>query len=300
MATGLPDAVLSPSFPPSTRFRLIRPPPPAPPPPAPAHNQTLTDALERFSQEGPTVLYFAYGSNLSFAKMRRECPTARFCTRAYILGHRWFISSRGFANIVASPADLVWGNLYVMERGSDIPTDGQSRTELPDGRFRFNLTYIKQYMDVKVPCNTMCCVRDLRALVYVDLLNRTEGTPGLAYVAQVREGIRDAALKGMPFSYIRRYMLGPLGLDESVLAEVVQIAQAQYTANTSNAAGANNAANANNTAGASDAAGASNTAGTNNTAGTDNTAGGNSTAGGNNTAGGNSTAGGNNTTNGAT
>lgn len=65
-----------------------------------------------------TTLYFAYGSNLDGAQMRRRCPQARRAGRAALWGYRISFAghSRGWgggvATIVQDPDAVVRGILY--------------------------------------------------------------------------------------------------------------------------------------------------------------------------------------------
>lgn len=75
----------------------------------------------------PTVLYFAYGSNMDTEELRRYCPSAR-CERKPCLlrdyrleftrySCRW---GGGVADIVRRSGDEVWGVIYEVEE-QDLP-----------------------------------------------------------------------------------------------------------------------------------------------------------------------------------
>ncbi len=59
-------------------------------------------------------LYFAYGSNMSRAQMRRRCPAARAVGAASLDGWRFAINARGTATIRPAPGDVVHGVLWRM------------------------------------------------------------------------------------------------------------------------------------------------------------------------------------------
>jgi gamma-glutamylcyclotransferase len=50
--------------------------------------------------------------------MQERCPDYRFICIGVLKGHRWLISERGFANVVRSPFDMVYGVVYEIS-GSD-------------------------------------------------------------------------------------------------------------------------------------------------------------------------------------
>ena len=62
-------------------------------------------------------LYFAYGSNMSSARLRERVPAARSLGRGQLAGFRlaWNRPGQdgsGKANIVVAEAQIVWGVLY--------------------------------------------------------------------------------------------------------------------------------------------------------------------------------------------
>jgi gamma-glutamylcyclotransferase (GGCT)/AIG2-like uncharacterized protein YtfP len=58
------------------------------------------------------TLYFAYGSNMSRALMRRLCPHARPLGIAVLDDHRFIITIDGYASVVAHPRARVHGILW--------------------------------------------------------------------------------------------------------------------------------------------------------------------------------------------
>lgn len=58
------------------------------------------------------TLYFAYGSNMSRALMRRHCPTAKEVGTAVLEDHRFVISADGFASIARHRGGVVHGVLW--------------------------------------------------------------------------------------------------------------------------------------------------------------------------------------------
>ena len=58
------------------------------------------------------TLYFAYGSNMSGALMRPRCPSARELGVAALAGHRFVITTDGYASIARAPGSTVHGLLW--------------------------------------------------------------------------------------------------------------------------------------------------------------------------------------------
>jgi gamma-glutamylcyclotransferase (GGCT)/AIG2-like uncharacterized protein YtfP len=68
-----------------------------------------------------SVLYFAYGSNLKWGRMRQRVPSARREAVAFLDHHRLVCNKRGRdgsakANLVQAAGHRVWGVLYRIER----------------------------------------------------------------------------------------------------------------------------------------------------------------------------------------
>ena len=72
--------------------------------------------------------YFAYGSNMSSARLRERVPEARALGRAQLAGFRltWNKPGRdgsGKANIVVAEAEIVWGVVYELLPSDWTPLD---------------------------------------------------------------------------------------------------------------------------------------------------------------------------------
>ena len=67
------------------------------------------------------MLYFAYGSNLDWAQIRKRCPSTQpvsvVAARGYRLAFTRFSTNRqcGAADILPSPGNKVWGMLYEID-----------------------------------------------------------------------------------------------------------------------------------------------------------------------------------------
>jgi soluble lytic murein transglycosylase-like protein len=58
------------------------------------------------------TLYFAYGSNMNRAAMRRRCPAARAVGPATLAGYRFFVGIDGWGSVRPSAGDTVHGVLW--------------------------------------------------------------------------------------------------------------------------------------------------------------------------------------------
>ncbi|KAF3289500.1 hypothetical protein TWF970_003276 [Orbilia oligospora] len=147
--------------------------------------------------------YFAYGSNLWLAQMALRCPGSTFVSIARLVNYRWFISERGYANIVRSPGDEVWGMIYTLTSNDEAALD------IYEGVPR---NYVKEILPIDLPDGTPLIV-----LAYMDHLHLVDGVVKTEYINRMSCGIQDARKKGIPVSYVERYMLEPLALGSSFL-----------------------------------------------------------------------------------
>ncbi|KAI0400815.1 hypothetical protein F4802DRAFT_583663 [Xylaria palmicola] len=183
---------------------------------------------------GKGTLYFAYGSNLSTAQMRRRCPRSTPIGLAYLPGWTWIINERRYANIVpnASPhtphieptdATGVYGLVYRLHPADEVKLD------ICEG---VGFAYDRQMLEVawadisasssthgKAEArpgegSTLQAPGKLQTLVYVDSVNVNPSAPWDEYVDRMNAGIQEASEQwGMPAAYvdgvIRPYIPAP-------------------------------------------------------------------------------------------
>ena len=123
--------------------------------------------------------YFAYGSNMWNDQMSKRCPQSKKLGNARLLGYRWIISKRGYANVVKADADAVEGVLFEISDSDERELD---RFEgVSSGSYRKE--------NLSVSTNTGHQV----ALVYVDPIAE-EGMAKQEYFKRINAGVSDARL----------------------------------------------------------------------------------------------------------
>jgi cation transport regulator ChaC len=129
--------------------------------------------------------YFAYGSNMSTAMMKRRCPSAIAVDTARLDGWRFFIMSAGFASIAPASGSVVHGVLWWL-----APRDvaALNTYEGVDGGL-----YVRRTLPVR------CHGRHEPALVYVGA-SPLPGRPRPAYQWGVAAAARQWRL---PADYVR-------------------------------------------------------------------------------------------------
>jgi len=136
-------------------------------------------------------LYFAYGSNLWLDQMARRCPGSIFVDVAVLRDWKWFICTRGYANVIPSLGDVVYGMVYSLTPANEDSLDTCEGVPY---------SYVKQMHEVEMDGSLV------KVLVYVDEIRQHEGKIKEEYIARMNHGIRDALDKGMPQWYIEKYL----------------------------------------------------------------------------------------------
>jgi gamma-glutamylcyclotransferase (GGCT)/AIG2-like uncharacterized protein YtfP len=129
--------------------------------------------------------YFAYGSNMNRALMRRHCPRAKEIGTAALAGYRFVITTDGYASIVSQPGGMVHGVLWRLTARDLAALNAYESLE--SGLYR----------GVTMPVRM--AGRRVAAMVYI-ARSRTLGRPRSGYVDAVVAAARDWAL---PEPYVR-------------------------------------------------------------------------------------------------
>ncbi|EKD27880.1 MAG: AIG2 family protein [uncultured bacterium] len=125
------------------------------------------------------LYYFAYASNLWFDQMYDRCKNSKYCGLGEIINYRWFITSRGYASIIESDKDVVFGSIFRISKSDEKALDvceGVSSNK-----------YYKKFINVDFDGSKISC------LTYID--NETKvGNPKDEYIVRMNKGIIDAKL----------------------------------------------------------------------------------------------------------
>ena len=122
-------------------------------------------------------------------------PTREF-QEAHSLDRRWIINDRGYANIIPSPGDIVYGLVFELTAADERSLD----------KFEGS-TYKKLYIPVDlVPRNDADNKRSAECLIYVDVKRKREKGPLEEYIYRMNMGIRDALKEGIPARYIKKHL----------------------------------------------------------------------------------------------
>jgi hypothetical protein len=126
------------------------------------------------------TLYFAYGSNMNEAQLKKRCPSSHLLCRATLPGHRFVITSRGYASVRKSPTDTAHGLLIALTEPDERELD---RCEhVSEGMYRRATMDVVTEFGYAVP-----------ALIYIDDIEG-EGPPAAGYLERILDGAQRHAL----------------------------------------------------------------------------------------------------------
>jgi len=142
-------------------------------------------------------VYFGYGSNLWVDQMARRCPRSKFIGLGTLRGWKWFINTRGYANVIRSPEDVVYGLVYEISPSDEASLDGFEGVPW---------SYTKETIGIELRLAGNGKKSFIQGLVYIDERRVQEGEPREEYVHRINMGINDSAARGLPSWYIDKYM----------------------------------------------------------------------------------------------
>jgi hypothetical protein len=172
-------------------------------------------AAEATTAKPNISLYLGYGSNLWLNQMRRRCPGSQFLGLGILKDWKLIINQRGYANVIKSAGDLVYGFIFSLstedERLLDIcegvPTAYEKLTLECDFIPGESQVDIASTLETDTLKNAEKKVKGtVNALVYVNLNLIKESQSKVEYIHRMNKGINDALAKGVPKEFIDKYL----------------------------------------------------------------------------------------------
>lgn len=211
-----------------------------------SNDKTAAPLPTKQQQQQPpeTLLYFAFGSNLSTTQMRSRCPGAKAVGLAFLPGYDFIINERGFANVIPrsdtnttttagdgghgeAKDGGVYGVLYQL--ASTAEKERLDRYEGVPKAYEDLVLEVQQLASGGSSSTTttaMSSAAMVRALVYVDRQRVSPAAPRAEYIVRMNAGIREAVAEwGLPRDYVqdvmRRYIpLPPPPADADAAGDV--------------------------------------------------------------------------------
>ncbi|KAF5373791.1 hypothetical protein D9758_000686 [Tetrapyrgos nigripes] len=148
------------------------------------------------------TVHFSYGSNIWMDQMKARCPSSRYLGVAILRGWRWIIHTFGYANLVPSPSDHVYGFLY------ELSPEDEKILDVYEGvprDYHKEILYIEIVRRAGVEEGVHDGVEMVDALIYIDSETVQDGTIRKEYIPRLKFASRDGIKEGIPAEYFEKY-----------------------------------------------------------------------------------------------
>ncbi|KAF8621506.1 hypothetical protein AX15_007738 [Amanita polypyramis BW_CC] len=151
----------------------------------------------------PMRLYFGYGSNMWKDQMHRRCPESKLVGVGVFRDWKWIIETAGYATIIPSLKDRVYGLLYEISPSDEESLDAHEPIYI---KKTVNVEIIKGHHTIFGSQEGSGSEHSAPALVYIDIERTSEGLPRKEYITRMNYAIKDALEEGVPEEYVKEYL----------------------------------------------------------------------------------------------
>ena len=115
---------------------------------------------------------------------------------------KWIINTRGYATIIPSKGDVVYGLAY------ELTAEDEEKLDQYEG---VPVSYIKKMLPIEFTGDATSGngeegKKTIDGLVYVDVERTTESVPKTEYIYRMNMAIADGIKKGIPKEYFEKYL----------------------------------------------------------------------------------------------
>lgn len=135
--------------------------------------------------------------------MLMRCPTSRFQGVGRLLGYRWIINDRGYANVVSSPntENVVYGLIYSLTPSDERTLDRNEGVPWAYTKETLAVDFWSSKGD-SGPVNVMREPDRRDMVLYIDRLRLESYRPKDEYIHRMNMGIEDGIRQGIPLDYV--------------------------------------------------------------------------------------------------
>jgi hypothetical protein len=130
---------------------------------------------------------------------------------------KWFINRRGYANIIPSPDDIVYGLVYELSPSDEASLDRSEGAPVIYAKQNHPIAFTPlaihthhnhpdaQAPEASSPGSESNSTTAKEMLVYVDVKRTKPGPPKEEYIYRINKGIVDGVKSGIPMAYFDKY-----------------------------------------------------------------------------------------------
>jgi gamma-glutamylcyclotransferase len=128
---------------------------------------------------------------------------------------RWIIIVRGYANVVPSENDHVFGFVYEINAKDEKTLDRYEGVPECYSKLTLPVELVKNIDHAGAPTYVKDGKQMLDVMVYVDEENLTDGKIKEEYIYRMNQAIADAVREGVPQEYVDKYLRPFIGTSET-------------------------------------------------------------------------------------
>lgn len=113
----------------------------------------------------------------------------------------WIINQRGYANVIPSSGDYVYGFIYELS-----PTDEASLDTYETAPIIYDKKIHPVQLRTSPGDGETAAKKTIDALVYIDPVNTSRDVPKTEYIHRINMAVQDGLENGVPQSYINKYI----------------------------------------------------------------------------------------------
>lgn len=151
-----------------------------------------------------SCLYFGYASNLSARTLKQRCPESANAGLARLDNYKWQINETGYANIIPSEGDIVYGSLAFLSDRDEAALD-QSEG-VPWLYEKHDVEVVRIDKSGKDLHRGNGGIQTVTATTYIDVKRTEDGRVNPDYVIWCNRAIEDAVKDGLPRTYADKYI----------------------------------------------------------------------------------------------
>lgn len=153
------------------------------------------------------MLYFAYGSNMHGAVMRRHAPGAEPIGVARLADYRFVITADGYASVAPAPADVVYGLLWRLTPQDRATLDAWEN--VAGGLYGAETLPVRIQMPLGSQEGSEDSGEDRHALVYI-ACRQVPGQPRQGYMEVLIKAAQELELPPDYIAVLASWLQGPV------------------------------------------------------------------------------------------
>ncbi|KAK4945628.1 hypothetical protein LTR10_015247 [Elasticomyces elasticus] len=159
--------------------------------------------------------------------MKQRCPDSLFIGLAELKDWKWIINETGYANIIPSQGNAVYGSLCFLSKRDEMALD---ESEGVPWLYEKMTLPVKRVLSGEEKSSDWAEGGDVqvKAMAYVDVQRKEVGKIEREYVVWIKKAAEDGMKCGMPSSYVEKYLVPFLPEDDKQLEDIIMVRTTRF------------------------------------------------------------------------